>query len=292
MGRECLAIALSPYHSYDLGKTYVVHFGANGNLQTVIRRHVNYTEAVDVSFPSRVCTENKWTSYWVVLQGGKLSAGVGKVPGKNCIGTLDDTMYNMLRSGVDAVRYVGIGNSALQRNARDVRVRNVMVMAIPESFGLEGIPMEESGFVNVLEMGEGDAEQYGPTDAELLAEYEKERAKARARAAKFGIEYKEPAPDAFMKWSEARRLRSNPERGFITGIDTFSNEEKAKADARKERFARDERKRKEIYNPDDRDKGKGEEEMEEEDAVDDVVEWERLRGIHWPLNRRGTTGSW
>ncbi|KAL3796701.1 hypothetical protein HJC23_010001 [Cyclotella cryptica] len=286
IGRECLAIALSPYHSYDLGKTYVVHFGANGNLQTVLRRHVNYTDAVDVSFPSRVCAENKWVSYWVVLQGGKLSAGVGKVPGKNCIGMLDDSMYNMLRSGVDAVRYVGIGNSALQRNARDVRVRNVMVMPIPEHFGLGGIPMEESGFVNVLEMGDGENDapqsQYGPTDAELLAEYEKERAKARARAAKFGIEYKEPAPDAFMKWSEARRLRANPERGFITGIDTFSMEEKAKADARKERFAREERKRKELHADivDDEEGMRvedGEEEMDEEDGADDVAEWEKTK---------------
>jgi hypothetical protein len=54
-------------------------------------------------------------------------------------------------------------------------------------------------------------------------------------------------------------------------------DKKAKADARKERFARDERKRKEIYNPDDGDKGEGEEEMEEEDAVDDVAEWEKTK---------------
>lgn len=190
-------------------------------------------------------------------------------------------MYNMLRSGVDAVRYVGIGNSALQRNARDVKVRNVMVMPIPEHFGLGGIPMEEKGFVNILEMGYDDTERevYGPTDAELLAEYEKERAKARARAAKFGIEYKEPAPDAFMKWSEAKRLRANPERGFITGIDTFSNEEKAKADARKERFAKDERKRKEMTNPDgiDEEGQDGDDDMEQEEGADDVAEWEKTK---------------
>lgn len=208
---------------------------------------------------------------------------MGKVPGKNCIGSMDDSMYNMLRSGVDAVRYVGIGNSALQRNARDVRVRNVMVMSIPTQFGLGGIPMEENGFVNILEMGseggDGSGQQYGPTDAELLAEYEKERAKAKARAAKFGIEYKEPAPDAFMKWSEARRLRANPERGFITGIDTFSTEEKAKADARKERFARDERKRKEMHNPDgvDEEREDGDDDMEQEEGVDDVAEWEKTK---------------
>jgi hypothetical protein len=169
-----------------------------------------------------------------------------------------------------------------------------MVMSIPEHFGLGGIPMEESGFVNVLEMGyeENHASQleHAPTDAELLAEYEKERAKARARAAKFGIEYKEPAPDAFMKWSEARRLRANPERGFITGIDTFSAEEKAKADARKERFARDERKRKELHADIVEDEegmrgDDGEEEMDEEDGADDVAEWEKTKSDPLPIEQ-------
>ncbi|KAL7542916.1 hypothetical protein ACHAXR_012358 [Thalassiosira sp. AJA248-18] len=301
MGRECIAVALSPYHAYELGKTYVVHLGANGNLQTVLRRHMSYQECVDCTFPCRVCAEDTWIPYWIVLQGGKLSAGVGRMPGKNCIGTLDDSMYNMLRSGVDAVKYVGIGNSALQRSARDLRVRGVMVSTIPPHFGLEGIPIEESKFVNILEMGYGGQNGGGgaggdgaaPTDAELLAEYEKERAKARARAEKFGIEYKEPPPDAFLKWSEARRLRANPERGFITGIDTFSAPEKAKADARKERFARDERKRKGL-DPDGDDDGMkvgggegggdGEEAMED-DGVDDVAEWEKTKKDPLPINQ-------
>lgn len=302
MARECVAIALSPYHQYELGKTYVVHFGANGNLQTVIRRHVNYNEAVDLTFPSRVCSENHWIPYWVCLQNGKLSAGVGKCVGKDVIGTLDDSMYNMLRSGVDAVRYVGIGNSALNRNARDLRVRNVRVMSIPAQFGLEGVPMEaQSAFVNILDMhytnsaGAGGSESGGglvPTDAELLAEYEKERAKAKARAQKFGIEYKEPAPDAFLKWSEARRLRANPERGFITGIDTFSAEEKAKADARKERFAKEERKRKGMDDDggdnqndgSDNEGGDGDGAMED-DGVDDVAEWEKTKKDPLPIEQ-------
>eukprot|EP00571_Detonula_confervacea_P015600 CAMPEP_0172308350 /NCGR_PEP_ID=MMETSP1058-20130122/8971_1 /TAXON_ID=83371 /ORGANISM="Detonula confervacea, Strain CCMP 353" /LENGTH=769 /DNA_ID=CAMNT_0013020741 /DNA_START=39 /DNA_END=2345 /DNA_ORIENTATION=+ len=297
MARECLAIALSPYHDYELGKTYVVHFGANGNLQTVLRRHMNYNECVDITCPSRMCAEDEWIPYWIVLQGGKLSAGVGRVPGKNCVGVLDDAMYDMLRSGVDAVRYVGIGNSALQRNARDLRVRNVTVMGIPTHFGLGGIPIEEGGkFVNIMEImgkqGAGGGEDANmPTDAELLLEYEKERTKAKARAAKFGIEYKEPAPDAFLKWSEARRLRANPERGFITGIDTFSVSEKAKANARKERFkseAREERKRKGLDDGDDDDgnmNGDGENDEAMEDDVDDVAEWEKTKKDPLPIEQ-------
>ena len=291
LARECVAIALSPYHQYELGKTYVVHFGANGNLQTVIRRHVNYNEAIDLTFPSRVCSENNWVNYWVCLQGGKLSAGVGKYVGKNVIGTLDDSMYNMLRSGLDAVRYVGIGNSALNRNARDLKVRNVAVLSIPGQFGLDGVPMEaQSAFVNIMDMQHttnlnGGGGGLVSTEAELLAEYEKERAKARARAAKFGIEYKEPSPDAFLKWSEARRLRANPERGFITGIDTFSAAEKAKADARKERFAKDERKRKgfddDNAESNDNDDGGA---MSDDDA-DNVAEWEKAKKDPLPIEQ-------
>ena len=258
--------------------------------------------------------------YWIILQNGKLSAGVGKIPGQKCIGTMDDAMYNMLRSGMDAVRYVGIGNSALGRNARDVKVRNVVVTSIPGCFGLEGIPLEESsaGFMNILDQfnngggrnnddcmngddgGDGNNNASGgasvPTDAQLLAEYERERSKARARAEKFGIEYKEPAPDAFLRWSEARRLRANPERGFITGIDTFSREEKAKADARKERFAKDEKKRKGMdegdhvdRSGDDDDGGRrgqdGEENMEDDDAPDDVAEWEKTKRDPLPIEK-------
>ena len=254
MARECIAVALSPTSHYAMGKTYVVHFGAAGNLSTVIRRHVNETEAVDVNIPSRVCTDNRYQSYWIVLQGGKLSCGVGNSPGQRCIGTLDDTLYNQLRSGVDAVRCVGVGNSALGRHSRDLRVRNIRVMPIPSAFGgIEGIPIveekREGGFVNVLaapSMGMGGASGAGtgmPGEAELLAEYEKECAKAKARAAKFGTEYKQPPPDAFFKWSEARRLRANPERGFATGFDVLSPEEQAKAQRRKERFAEEDKKR-------------------------------------------------
>ena len=70
----------------------------------------------------------------------------------------------------------------------------------------------------------------------LMEEYQKECQKNKARALKFGIPYKEPAPQAFLQWSQARRLRANPEKGFITGMDIMSPEELAKQEARKARF--------------------------------------------------------
>ena len=44
----------------------------------------------------------------------------------------------------------------------------------------------------------------------LLLEYKRECEKARIRAQKFGIVYKEPPVAAFVPWSEARRLQANP----------------------------------------------------------------------------------
>ena len=131
-------MALSPEDTFDLGTTYVVHFGAAGNNSTVIRRRLpNGTEAVDVTFMSRVCQERSWTSYWIALLGdcGKLYVGTGKVVGKNCMGCLDDSLYHQLRSPSDAVKYVGLGNSALGRNARPLKMRNVCVTTVPIVLG-------------------------------------------------------------------------------------------------------------------------------------------------------------
>ena len=316
---ECLAVALSPTDDYELGKTYVVHFGADGNTRTVLRRHLNYNECVESSYSSRACSEVTWISYWICLQrGGMLSAGIGSTPGLYCIGTLDDTMYDALRSGVDAVRYVGIGNSALRRNARDVRVRNVIVCGIPSHFGLVGVPInshDDGTLINVDSLFGGEKiviDNNGgmPTDEELLAEYDKERMKAKARAAKFGIEYTEPAAEAFLKWSECRRLRANPEKGFITGIDTFSIEELAKADARRLRFAKpgEEKTKKKKRkgggdedgeegggDDDDDDDDEGDEDrnddesddeaMNDDDNKDDVAEWEKTKQDPLPIEQ-------
>ena len=69
-------------------------------------------------------------------------------------------------------------------------------------------------------------ENQNETDAKLWEEYQKHCNKPKTRAKKFVIEYKEPTPDTFLKWSEARRLRANPNKGSITGMDITSTEEK------------------------------------------------------------------
>jgi hypothetical protein len=275
MGRECVAVALSPTPYFQLGKTYVVHFGASGNLSTVLRRRLpNGHEAIDASFPCRVCGDSRWIPYWIYLDNlGNLSVGLGRTIGEQCIGTLDDSLYQQLRSGVDAARHVGIGNSALGRNARDLRVRNIHISS-PSSHTPEiSVVPNETGFMTIDNLFGGDSGNSRKDDVVLLKEYEAECAKARARAIKFGIPYKDPPPDAFFKWSEARRLRANPERGFITGIDLASEQEEAKRMARAARFASDNNntnnKRKAS---DDDDNGDGmeddevkEEELQEED---------------------------
>lgn len=230
MARECVAVALSPDSSFQLGKTYVVHFGAAGNVSTVIRRRLETgTEAVDVAFPSRVCQERSWVPYWIaLLPTGKLYVGTGKLVGQQCIGCLDDGLYHQLRPGQDAVRYVGLGNSALGRHARPLKMRNVCVTSVPVYLSplLEHLPVD-------LPLVSVEGEDSEETMA-LMEEYQKECRKNRARALKFGIPYTEPKN--FLQWSQARRLRANPEKGFITGMDITTEEELAKQEARRARF--------------------------------------------------------
>ena len=245
--RECIAIALSPEPDYSLGKTYAVHIGAGGNLTTVIRRWLpSGEECVEASFSTiRICADFVFKGYWILFQDGKLYVGTGKIPGRQCVAMLDDSLYDQLRPGQDKVRYIGLGNSSLHRHARDLKIRNIKLTTVPETldlstlhpdptFNLSGHPPSSSS---------SETQKY---DRELLQQYHEECAKAQSRAIKYNtpIDSEPPGPDAFLKWSEARRLRANPEPGFITGIDVTSEAEALKRKRRKERFERDERMRK------------------------------------------------
>jgi hypothetical protein len=233
MASECIAVALSPDSQFVMGKTYVVHFGASGNVSTVIRRRLpSANEAVDVQIASRVCAYDSWVRYWLCLVEGKLFVGVGKIPGEQCIGVLNDSIYNQLRSGLDAVRFVGLGNSAVGKSPRSLKVRQVVVTTVPaelrsslESLDTNGLPM-----MNI------DVTISDKDTRAMMEAYEVECQKAKARAIKFGIAYKEPNPEAFLAWSKVRRLRSNPQHGFATGIDVLSPEEQERQRARAERF--------------------------------------------------------
>lgn len=263
MASECIAVALSPDSQFVMGKTYVVHYGASGNVSTVIRRRLpSGTEAVDVKIASRVCAHDSWVKYWLCLVGGKLFVGVGRIPGEQCIGVMDDSLYNQLRSGLDAVRFVGLGNSAFGKSPRTLKVRNVVVTTVPdtlrtvlESLETEGLPM-----VNIdVAIADEDTKA-------MMEAYENECQKAKARANKFGVPYKEPNPEAFLAWSKVKRLRSIPQNGFATGIDLTSPEEKERQRARAERFGINTSKRDRDIEADD----PGYENEHHMDTVEDV----------------------
>ena len=240
--KECVAIALSPVAGFKFGCTYVVHFGASHNLSTVIRRRISEREHVDASSSCRVCSESKFMSYWIVLQDGWIKCGVGNVVGENVVCEMNDSLYHTLRSGIDAPMYVGIGNSAVLDNrntSESLRVRNLRLYSPPEGMNVKSMPSPSNEFISFVDDGD-DVMGGGTQDIELLTlmkEYANEVNKARARAEKFGTEFKEPPPDAFFQWSEARKMRANPSAGFITGIDLASEEEKRKQLERKKRFA-------------------------------------------------------
>lgn len=241
MARECVAIALSPEPLFILGKTYAIHLGAAFNFNTVIRRRLpGGRDAVEASFPTfQLCSDRYFVPYWVLLQeNGHLSVGIGRIPGRHCIGTLDDSMYHQLRNVGDAVKYVGLGNSAIGQRTRDLKVRSVRVMSIPKSFANE-VPLLDldasflTGNTGTSTLLDHIAHEEVPA---LWTEYQRQCKKAKTRAVKFGTAYTPPPPSALFNWSDARRLRANPERGFITGLDIMSVEEQEKAKKRKERF--------------------------------------------------------
>mmetsp|Transcript_7249 Transcript_7249/g.8265 ORF Transcript_7249/g.8265 Transcript_7249/m.8265 type:complete len:658 (-) Transcript_7249:192-2165(-) len=267
LARECVAVALSPESDFVLGKTYVVHFGASGNMSTVIRRRISTNdEAVDVHFVSRVCSEESWISYWLCLsETGKVFAGVGKVPGQQCIGFLDDSLHHQLRTQKDVIRHIGLGNSALGKTAQQLRVRNVAVIPVPNDLQnkLEKLSSNDD-FPLINTNAEGDDQEV----QSMIKAYNLECKKAKARAKKFNIPYKEPNPQAFQNWSKLRRLRANPQKGFATGMDILAPEEIEKQQARATRFGISMGKRDRTTHEDAEEEEMMTTEMEEEEEED------------------------
>jgi len=268
MARECVSVILSPEMGFVAGRTYEVFLGAQGNMVTTLQRKggpvakpspapgasntaeeetneedipadtppvATRKEGIHVTVPSRVCQERAWTTYWICLcASGKLAAGLGNVPGEQCIAVLTDTEMDPVAVESEPVRhYVGFGNAATsdRQPASPLKVRNVHITAVPNfvETRLDGWTADSQEDTSM------DVAVDAKTQA-LLKEYQEECRKAKARATKFGVPYNEPAPDAFLPWSQARRLRANPKQGFITGIDLYDPAEKAKQQARNKRF--------------------------------------------------------
>jgi len=273
LARECVAVALSPDCDFVLGKTFVAHLGASGNMSTVIRRRLpTDNEAVDVHFVSRVCSEESWVSYWLCsTRTGRVFVGVGKIPGQQCIGVMDDSLYHQLRPDEDAVRYVGLGNSALGKTAQPLKMRNVAVMTVPDSLQtkLENLSNDDFPLINIAAEGDNDEVQ------NMMEAYNSECKKAKARARKFGIPYKEPNSQAFQNWSKLQRLRANPQKGFATGMDISAPEELEKQQARAARFGTGMEKRdRTTYEEEEEEMMNAE--MEEEENQENPIEEDAL----------------
>mmetsp|Transcript_7856 Transcript_7856/g.17416 ORF Transcript_7856/g.17416 Transcript_7856/m.17416 type:complete len:638 (+) Transcript_7856:49-1962(+) len=238
MAREGIAIALSPEKRFAFGYTYECVFGERGNTVVLLRRKTKAkggpdSESLVTQRPSRVCAENAWTSYWVCLWQGKLYAGLGEVAGEQCVALLDDiARQDQPAPDEKSARYIGFGNSGTgDRQAPGaVKIRNIKLTSVPPSIisKLNKINEEDLEFVAI---GEDEMDEETKT---LLLQYKEECQKARARAKKFGTVYKDPP--TFLPWSHIRRLRANPQQGFVTGINLQSQEEKDKLEARKNRF--------------------------------------------------------
>eukprot|EP00522_Entomoneis_paludosa_P002565 CAMPEP_0172470164 /NCGR_PEP_ID=MMETSP1065-20121228/65637_1 /TAXON_ID=265537 /ORGANISM="Amphiprora paludosa, Strain CCMP125" /LENGTH=636 /DNA_ID=CAMNT_0013228019 /DNA_START=48 /DNA_END=1958 /DNA_ORIENTATION=+ len=235
--REGVALALSPNKGFTIGYTYEIILGDRGNTIVTLRRKSSTSGKEDAALvvqrPSRACQENAWTQYWVCLLQGKLYVGLGQQPGERCVAFLDDIARQDQPPAEDKrVRYVGLGNSGTgdRQAPAAVKLRKIKLFAMTESIisNVKGVKEKDLEFIAV-----GEEEMDDETKA-LLVEYQEECKKARVRAEKFGVPYKEPP--TFIPWSHARRLRANPQQGFITGLDLAAPDEQSKQEARKKRF--------------------------------------------------------
>ena len=214
----------------------------------------NSKSVSQVSIPCRVCQEGTWNSFWVCKFQDKTYAGIGNSPGQKCVAILKDEAdeKNETNASPDKttedsgvadkpdsnaaaaetpkpkIQYVGFGNAAQQ--GRPVKLRNVYVTLVPTLVAEQLEFTSDTVTMDVL------MDQQDDIDDEALKEYQDQCRKAKARAEKFGLEYKEPDLAAVVPWSQARKLRANPQKGFITGIDVTDPEELAKQEARKSRF--------------------------------------------------------
>lgn len=111
-----------------------------------------------------------------------------------------------------------------------------------EQTGQTGHPHPKLSKETILaEIGvEGLRPRQDPFLAELEAKYAAECDKARRRAERFGVEYKEPDKAQLFAAETKRAQRQRPDEGFYVSMDLQSEEEKAKQEARGQRWGNSE----------------------------------------------------
>ena len=271
------AVAALEAPSPAASKRYEIVFGGNNNTTTTIRKVTvrssdskeNKTKkgrneiSSSVTIPSRVCRgfggesetttlddsdENDacWMSYWVCLSNNRLYVGIGKVPGKECFGVLEekddagvqqeakepqgegsvkdepDTLGDQ-GTGVTEVlpiRYVGIGNGAAGQKFRDsvIQVNDLVVTNVPPCLDglLKEIPSQDD--LPIVCLAPASSSSSGmdvDEDTETLElkkymeDYKAECLTRKKRAKKYGTNYREQPMKEFLPWTMAKRLKGN-----------------------------------------------------------------------------------
>ena len=245
--------AISSEAPATTGIVYDIVLGTNNNTTSTIRRSrrggSKKKGSTFVSVPSRVCRgfgadngDDAWTSYWVCLSNSKLYVGMGKIPGKECFGVLEEaeqpnneTSHEGKDENAEAsteeskenevndnskdlpIRYVGIGNSATFQKDSIVAIKNLLVTNVPPSLDslLKAIPSQDELPVvclapAILSSSSGmDVDE----DAETLElrkymeDYKAECIVRKKRALKYGTSYKAQPMKDFLPWTMAKRLQ-------------------------------------------------------------------------------------
>lgn len=123
-----IIIALSPISNFCLGKTYACIIGGASNKNTCfIRRRLaadSREPPKEVQCRAPDIDPNEYQKYWLCIREGTISFGLDSTGPENdprtsasfkCLNpllTLHDGAYDFLRTGMDRVRYVGLGNLA------------------------------------------------------------------------------------------------------------------------------------------------------------------------------------
>jgi len=211
-GEDNIVVALSPEPRL-ITPMYEIVIGGWKDTKSVIRREPQGVERALAAKPN-LCTRESYSKYWVMLRKGVISMGLGEKPGRQVVMAWKDP-------DPLPARY-----ASFTTWDRNVTFRNIHVA-----------PAETD-----MELDEIEMSSYVPA---YLAKLEEERAALRAQAEREGQDYVEPDAAALAEKVldpvEREMLKHRDpikvqDKGFVTGFDPQSEEERKKAEERAKRF--------------------------------------------------------
>jgi len=153
-GAESLLICLSSQPGFILGEAYVVELGGGNNTKVAIRKRLTTKDHGGCKTVERnvgpTMNAKEFLSYWVCMRSGILSVGIGTEVGKDTLCEMDDNFYDVLRSGLAAPKFVGVGNASQGgggkgKKGTEVEVKHLTVRGMAKDCECEPMVEEIGG---------------------------------------------------------------------------------------------------------------------------------------------------